>query len=174
MSRFPNKEELKNIELEKEAYYGWMLKATNIDLIKQYYNKNSRMNKNWVYGQLYERGISYIVDELPPADSNVSYIEIISKLLEFGAYEITVEGHSMIGSGIDHGDHVICLPERNIVNNKIYLIELQNMKLIKKITRKDDEITVISTNYNYPDVICHKDDIKVLSEVIYIIKRMPQ
>lgn len=75
-----------------------------------------------------------------------------------------VNGDSLQGDGINHGDLVIVEPNVEIIDGKMYVIRRQNEVVARHLYTDADKLKLVSSNEDYETV--EATDIEVLGRLI--------
>lgn len=87
---------------------------------------------------------------------------------------LKIEGDSMIGAGIDNGDHVLVRPEKSASNGEIVVALLGDEATVKRFYKKGDIITLKPENPNIEPIKIKKGekDVSIIGKVISVIKHL--
>jgi DNA polymerase V len=88
-------------------------------------------------------------------------------------FMIKVAGDSMIGAGINDGDHIIVSRECNDIENKIVVAAINDKLAVKRFSKKNSKITLHSENSEYPPIsVGSRDKLEIWGVVTNILKDM--
>lgn len=100
---------------------------------------------------------------------NISFDQYLIKKPE-STYLVTVEGDSMIDSGIMPGDLVIVEKGRQAKTGDIVIAEVDNEWTMKYLDKKDGKVRLIPANKNYQPII-PKENLKIGGVVIGVVRK---
>lgn len=84
---------------------------------------------------------------------------------------IKVNGDSMIGAGINDGDHIIVSRECSDFENKIVVAAINNKLAVKRFSKQNSEVILHSANADYlPISVSSKDKLEIWGVVTNVLK----
>jgi DNA polymerase V len=86
-------------------------------------------------------------------------------------FMIKVDGDSMIGAGINDGDHIIVSRECSDIENKIVVAAINNNLAVKRFSKQNSEVILHSANADYPPIsVSSKDKLEIWGVVTNVLK----
>ncbi|MBI4949077.1 MAG: repressor LexA [Deltaproteobacteria bacterium] len=86
---------------------------------------------------------------------------------------LKIEGDSMTGAGIEHGDLVIIRPQNHADTNDIIVAMLDNEATVKRFVRDGARVVLKPENPAIPPIVVGKDrEFSIIGKVISVIKRL--
>lgn len=88
-------------------------------------------------------------------------------------FVIKVEGESMQPMIMDNSLVVADLSQDNIIHDAVYIVTENNNTWIKQACINNDEITFVSINKVYCDVVFKEEEVKVIARAILTFTSLP-
>lgn len=104
---------------------------------------------------------------------NNEQFNFIDKLVQENRYILQVDGDSMLGDNIFHGDYIICEYTNKIGYNDIAIVVIDNTETALKRCRfnyQDDEVTLISSNLEYAPKVYSLDRVAIQGKFVGLLR----
>lgn len=82
-------------------------------------------------------------------------------------FALRVQGDSMIGAGIFHGDKVIIRPQQVAEDGQIVVARIGDEATVKRLSRKNGQILLLPENENYAPIDGTEAEIIGLVKAVY-------
>jgi repressor LexA len=117
-----------------------------------------------IYGQI-AAGPPTLAEQQP--DQVTPSLDIFLDVRE-GDFLLCVEGDSMTGIGVLHGDHVLVRPAREVHDGEVavVLIPGENAATLKRLYRFGDQVTLISENPAYARMTYPAEQVQVQGRMV--------
>ena len=87
-------------------------------------------------------------------------------------YMLQVKGDSMIGAGIENGDHVIIEETSNLESQQIGAVYYNGGVTLKRVVQMGETVLLMSENPKYEPIHIEEDAFKVMGKLIGVIKKI--
>ncbi|ADL52499.1 S24 family peptidase [Clostridium cellulovorans] len=86
-------------------------------------------------------------------------------------FMLKVSGDSMINANLNNEDYVIIERSAQVDNMQIAAVAIGEEATLKRIKIKGNSVTLISENQNYPPMMVHSKDVRILGNAVGVIKK---
>ncbi|EES73478.1 repressor LexA [Paenibacillus sp. oral taxon 786 str. D14] len=98
------------------------------------------------------------------------YVPIPKEVIKGTCFVLEVDGDSMNGDGIEHGDFVVIKQQPVVENGDIALLRIEDEITLKRIQREGGKIILVSSNPAYPKRAVPERNVQVVGKYIYKIR----
>jgi repressor LexA len=90
----------------------------------------------------------------------------------FETFALRVEGYSMVGANIQHGDYILVEAKKTAENGETVVAMINNEEVtLKKFYIESDHIRLQPANPSMEPIILHNHEIKILGVVCAVIRK---
>jgi len=86
------------------------------------------------------------------------------------AFLLRINGDSMIGEGILHGDLVVVKPQRDWVQNDLVAVLLGDDATVKRISGPKDNVQLIAANPKYAPIPVQQENSQVIGKIVGLLR----